>query len=152
MSPALGVILPPYAAVQEECMTVNSWIPNDAKAAVAIDPQWLQRCIALSRDNLLEALPEQLSEEEKRDKAVYMRLPAPQWQQALEDLSSEELRLLLLFFTRAEMLLSGWDAGKDSPAIAINKVLRQRGEKLSKATLQWIRQHSDNRFIPNGGL
>ncbi len=133
-------------------MTVNDWTPNTAKAALEIDPQWLQRCIALSRGDALETLPSLRSDEEKRDKAQYMRLPPAQWQQAVSEFSNDELLQLIRFFTRAEMLISGWDAGKDSPAIAINKVLRQRGEKIPKDTLLWIRQHSDNRFIPNGGL
>jgi hypothetical protein len=30
--------------------------------------------------------------------------------------------------------------------------LRQRGEKLSRDMLLWIRANTDNRFIPNGGL
>ncbi|MGB5325866.1 MAG: hypothetical protein WBN40_10640, partial [Pseudomonadales bacterium] len=59
---------------------------------------------------------------------------------------------LMRFFTCAEMQLPGWQAGDKSPVIAINKILKRRGHKLDKAMLGWIRQHSDNRFLPNGPL
>ena len=81
-----------------------------------------------------------------------MRLTLAPWQEAVADLSNEELIALIRFFTVVEERISGWDAGAESPAIWINKVLRQRGEKLSVETLRWIRANSSNRFIPNGGL
>jgi len=36
--------------------------------------------------------------------------------------------------------------------IPLAKVLRTRGARLDKAFLQWLRQVSDNRFLPYGPL
>lgn len=133
-------------------MSVSDWTPVSSRAELEIDREWLQKCLAISQQDALEALPTRLSADEIRDKANYMQLSLEQWQSAVTDFSNEDLVALIRFFTRAEMLLPGWEAGKTSPVIALNKVLRLRGERLSRETLIWIRQNSDNRFIPNGGL
>ena len=136
----------------ENGMSVSDWTPVSSRAELEIDREWLQKCLAISQQDALEALPTRLSADEIRDKANYMQLSLEQWQSAVTDFSNEDLVALIRFFTRAEMLLPGWEAGKTSPVIALNKVLRLRGERLSRETLIWIRQNSDNRFIPNGGL
>jgi len=133
-------------------MAIGSWTPEKEKDTLSIDTQWLQKCIALSRSDKLELLPAPFSEQEQQKYAVFMRVAPEQWQAAVADLSNDELVDLIRFFTRAEKLISGWDAGKESPAIWINKALRKRGEKLSRDMLLWIRANTDNRFIPNGGL
>lgn len=133
-------------------MSVNDWTPDAQLAQQQIDSQWLKKCIAISQADTLETMAAQIGEADLREKAAYMRLPPEQWQAVATDFDNDELVALIRFFTRAEMLLSGWEAGNDSPAIALNKALRQRGEKLSKETLLWIRANSDNRYIPNGGL
>ncbi|MBB5187090.1 hypothetical protein HNQ57_001353 [Zhongshania antarctica] len=133
-------------------MAIGSWTPEKEKDTLSIDTQWLQQCIALSRSDKLELLPAPFSEQEQQKYAVFMRVAPEQWQAAVADFSNDELVDLIRFFTRAEKLISGWDAGKESPAIWINKALRKRGEKLSRDMLLWIRANTDNRFIPNGGL
>ncbi len=65
---------------------------------------------------------------------------------------SEQLLHLVRFFTLAEMQLSGWEAGAESPVIWIVKTLRRRKSPPSKDLLLWIKANSDNRFIPNGAL
>jgi hypothetical protein len=133
-------------------MAIGSWTPEKEKVTLSIDTQWLQQCIALSSSDKLELLPAPFSEEEQQKYAVFMRVAPEQWQVAVANFSNDELVDLIRFFTRAEKLISGWDAGKESPAIWINKALRKRGEKLSRDMLLWIRANTDNRFIPNGGL
>lgn len=133
-------------------MAIGSWTPEKEKVTLSIDTQWLQQCIVLSRSDKLELLPAPFSEEEQQKYAVFMRVAPEQWQAAVANFSNDELVDLIRFFTRAEKLISGWDAGKESPAIWINKALRKRGEKLSRDMLLWIRANTDNRFIPNGGL
>ncbi|AKH70104.1 hypothetical protein IMCC21906_02449 [Spongiibacter sp. IMCC21906] len=133
-------------------MSVNDWTPDTQLAQQQIDSQWLKKCIAMSQANALETMAEQIDAADLREKAAYMRLPPEQWQAATTHFNNDELIALIRFFTRAEMLLSGWEAGNSSPVIALNKALRQRGEKLSKETLLWIRANSDNRYIPNGAL
>ncbi len=133
-------------------MSIGSWTPETEKAAISIDKAWLKRCITLSDEASLSALPAPFTDEGLQRYSPVMRLTLAPWQEAVADLSNDELIALIRFFTVAEERISGWDAGAESPAIWINKVLRQRGEKLSVETLRWIRANSSNRFIPNGGL
>jgi hypothetical protein len=133
-------------------MTIGSWTPESEKAALEIDGNWLLQCVALSTDEALQALPKPFSDAELSRYSTFMRFSPEAWKTAVEPLESDQLKALIRFFTVAEMRISGWDAGAESPAIWINKVLRSRGEKLSKDELLWIRANSDNRFIPNGGL
>ena len=133
-------------------MAIGSWTPEKEKDTFSINTQWLQQCIEISRSEQLELLPAPFSEQQQQEHSAFMRFSADQWQAAVADFSSDDLIDLIRFFTRAEKLISGWDAGKESPAIWINKVLRKRGEKLSRDMLLWIRANTDNRFIPNGGL
>lgn len=133
-------------------MTIGSWTPDSEKASLHIDPLWLKRCIGLSDDESLAQLPAPFSEEEQQRYSPLMRLGAEPWQDAVADFDNAELHALIRFFTAAEERISGWEAGAESPAIWINKVLRKRGDKLPVETLRWIRANSRNRFIPNGGL
>ncbi|MGJ8686924.1 MAG: hypothetical protein ACSHWQ_05560 [Spongiibacteraceae bacterium] len=133
-------------------MSIGSWTPESESKEVTIEAAFLQRCIELSRAEQLELLPAPFSAEEQPHYASYMRLSQDQWQAAAEELANEDILHLIRFFTRAEMLISGWDADNDSPVIWLNKVLKKRGEKLSRDMLLWIRSNSNNRFIPNGGL
>ncbi|CAA0078371.1 Uncharacterised protein [Zhongshania aliphaticivorans] len=133
-------------------MTIGSWIPETEKTTMTIDQEWLKRCITISTEDRLDALPTPFTTEEQQKYSVVMRLPQQQWQDAAVELSNDDIIALIRFFTKAEKLIDGWDAGKESPAIWLNKVLRKRGEKLDRELLLWIRNNTDNRFIPNGGL
>jgi hypothetical protein len=48
--------------------------------------------------------------------------------------------------------LPGWEAGADSPVIPLAKILRQRGARLDKPLLQWLREVNKNRYLPYGPL
>ena len=130
-------------------MTIGSWTPaNEA----TIERAMLDKGLSLARKQSLESLPEEFTQGEIERYAPAMKLTQSQWEAVLADYSSEELRLLIHFFTRAEMLLPGWDAGESSPAIWANKLLKRRGERLSPEDLHWLRENTSNRFIPNGSL
>jgi hypothetical protein len=133
-------------------MVIGSWTPENEKSDLSIDLQWLQRCIVISSEDRLEELPSPFTDDEQQRYGVFMRVSHAHWQEAAADFSNEDIVALIRFFTRAEKRICGWDAGKESPAIWLNKVLRSRGEKLDRDMLMWIRNNTDNRFIPNGGL
>ncbi len=130
-------------------MTIGSWTP--AKEAT-IERAMLDKGLSLARKQTLESLAEEFTQDEIERYAPAMKLTQPQWEAVLSDYSSDELRLLIRFFTRAEMLLPGWDAGESSPAIWANKLLKRRGERLPPEDLRWLRENTSNRFIPNGSL
>ncbi|AWF79916.1 hypothetical protein BTJ40_03285 [Microbulbifer sp. A4B17] len=84
--------------------------------------------------------------------STLIRLPAQHWIEESENWSSTQLWQLIRFFTQAEMKLPGWDAGAESAVIPLAKVLKKRSTPLTKEQLLWIRQNSNNRYLPYGPL
>lgn len=132
-------------------MSVNAWTPTTPDQQV--DPEPLKKFIQLAESEAtLSALTRTLTAEEIENNRYLMSLPQQKWQPLLEDFTTDELQLLIKFFTLAEMQLPGWDAGEKSPVIWIVKLLRKKHAPLSKEQLLWIKNHSTNRFLPNGPL
>lgn len=135
-------------------MSVGAWTPDSQASDVQIEADFLKRAIALAEggEEQLTSLSAHISEAEVQNMAPIMRAEKDDWVKAASHYSSDELLALIRFFTLAEMQLPGWEAGDKSPVIWLNKIRRQQGEKLDRDTLLWMRENSDNRFIPNGGL
>ncbi len=136
-------------------MSTGTWDPssNTSKLDINIDPaslaDLLKRFLALAENNQLDNLATQMDEQDRSQFAI-MQADLALWQNALSDYSEAQLIALIRFFTLVEMALPEWAAGAKSPVISINKILKSRGHKLDREMLMWIKQHSDNRFIPNG--
>ena len=136
-------------------MSTGTWDPssNTSKLDINIDPaslaDLLKRFLALAEKNQLGDLMTQMSEQDKSQFAI-MQADLALWQNVLSDYSEAQLIALIQFFTIVEMALPEWVAGAKSPVISINKILKSRGHKLDREMLMWIKQNSDNRFIPNG--
>jgi len=132
-------------------MTTGTWDPGSktSKLDVNIDPALLQRFLVLAVNNQLSDLANNIDEQDKSQFAI-MQADLTQWKNAVNDYSETQLIALIRFFTLIEMALPEWAAGAKSPVISINKILKSRGHKLEKEMLLWIKQNSDNRFIPNG--
>ncbi|TNF35999.1 MAG: hypothetical protein EP312_02380 [Gammaproteobacteria bacterium] len=135
-------------------MSIGTWSPDTGTVSVntTLDKSWLDRFIAFSRDEELTQLPSLLTPQAQGDLAAYMLVSHSDWQAAVDGYDTDSLWHLMRFLVMAEMHLPGWQAGADSPVIALNKVLKQHAAPLTREQLQWIRTHSDNRFIPNGAL
>jgi hypothetical protein len=73
------------------------------------------------------------------------------WAGATERLLDEELVGLAKVFTLLEHQYATFKAGSDSPVIAIARTLKERGE-WHKSLTQWVKAHTDNRFLPHGSL
>lgn len=131
-------------------MNIGNWTPTNPDAE--IDSALLETGLTASREGKLEELTQILSLDQQTDLASQLRLPKETWLIALEHYNSEQLKALLRFFVRAEMLVPGCEVGDQSPAIWANKLLRQRGDRLTKEDLLWIRENTNNRFIPNGSI
>ncbi len=130
-------------------MSIGSWTPA---GETSIDRGFLVKAVEIAKQDQLEQLANHFDANECERYAPTMRLSQSDWLGALEDFDNDELRLLIKFFALAEMQLSGWEAGDSSPAIWASKVLKKRGERLSAEELLWLREHSTNRYIPNGRL
>lgn len=135
-------------------MSIGAWEPSgeEIKTTAEIDVNALPLLIGLSENNQLSAIGNHLSNDQINQYRPWMKVDTQKWQAAVATLNSEQITHLIRFFTLAEMQLEGWEAGNDSPVIALNKVLKKRGDRLDKTMLMWIRQNSNNRFIPNGAL
>ncbi len=136
-------------------MTVDSWDPNQPNTPPALTTSetraLLERFASLSANNRLEALNEELSATERKQNQL-MFLDEEEWLPLLEGVTNATLLDLIRFFTIAEMQLSGWQAGEKSPVIVITRHLKRQGIKLDKSLLVWIKENSNNRFIPNGAI
>ncbi|WP_250459407.1 hypothetical protein [Microbulbifer litoralis] len=134
-------------------MSVGAWEPDRAaaqeKSQEPIDRELLQRYIAAVRAD--KPLGEVL---EPRDMQAshLVRLPAQRWLEESEAWDSEQLWQLIRFFTLAEQQLPGWDAGAESAVIPLARALRRRKTPLDRDQLLWIKEHSDNRYLPYGPL
>ena len=73
------------------------------------------------------------------------------WAEACESLETLELAALAKLFTLLEGQYSTFSAGADSPVIPIVRALKTQGE-WQKSDTQWIKSHTDNRFLPHGSL
>ena len=134
-------------------MSIGSWDPAAESAAYhqQIDPDTLARLIAYSREGKLEQLEQLIAGEDSQVLAGLMQIEHGAWLEAAENLQEDDLLDLIRFFAVAENL-PGWEAGAKSPVIPLARVLRNRGRRLDKALLQWLREVSDNRFLPYGPL
>ena len=132
-------------------MTTGTWDPSSKAStlSVSIDSALLQRFLLLAENDQLSDLANNIDEQDRSQFAL-MQADLTAWKNALTDYSEGQLIALIRFFTLVEMALPEWAAGAKSPVISINKILKSRGHKLDKAMLLWIKQNSDNRFIPNG--
>lgn len=133
-------------------MSIGSWTPESSSSSdSAISQDFLQRALHIVDNDQIHSLMDALTEEEKAQYSI-MHCETQPWSDALKGYDNDKLIKLIKFFALAEMQLPGWQAGENSPVIAINRYLVSQGDKLDKSTLLWLREHSTNRFIPNGAI
>lgn len=134
-------------------MSVGSWEPQvsgqQEESHWEFNRNQLQRLIAAAESE--GALVDVISEEDQQASKL-IRLPAQHWLEESQRWGDDQLWQLIRFFTLAEMQLTGWDAGAESSVIPLAKALRQRKTPLKREQLLWIRQHSNNRYLPYGPL
>lgn len=121
------------------------WEP---RSGPKLDRVRLDRLVEMAARVDLEDIAGSLTVDEISDGAALMKLPADDWDVAGE-LPDEEVVALIRFFTLAEMQLTGWDGGKDSPVIPLVRILKARGT-FDEALRKWIKHHTDNRYLPYG--
>ena len=134
-------------------MSLGSWDPKvEARSTeLLLESDLLHRLIAYSHDEQLAQLEQLLNANDKQRLAGLMKIDPLIWQTAAEPLLENDLLHLIRFFAVAEYL-PGWEAGATSPVIPLAKILRQRGVRLDKSLLQWLREVNDNRYLPFGPL
>ncbi len=73
------------------------------------------------------------------------------WESAAKTADAGEVVRWIRFFTLAEAKLAGFEAGAQSPVVALARTLRRRGEYPPDLT-RWIKANTANRFLPHGSL
>tara|TARA_B110000483_G_scaffold46849_1_gene58478 strand:- start:3159 stop:3659 length:501 start_codon:yes stop_codon:yes gene_type:complete len=139
--------------LRRKAMSLGSWDPKvEARSTeLLLESDLLHRLIAYSHDEQLAQLEQLLNANDKQRLAGLMKIDPLIWQTAAEPLLENDLLHLIRFFAVAENL-PGWEAGATSPVIPLAKILRQRGVRLDKSLLQWLREVNDNRYLPYGPL
>ena len=125
----------------------GTWEPAQK---IEITRETLDQYVKLARDLDLDELASGFPESELGSGSKLMKLQASSWG-AAESLDDSELEVLIRFFTKAEMELSGWNAGKTSPVIYLAKILKSRGS-FDPELKRWVKANTDNRFLPNGAV
>ena len=134
-------------------MSVGAWEPEKPNAANTAETP-IDHPLLTSIIRAMETGTEQLAQLDSKIVSAHWLagLPQAQWLSAVDNWSNEQIWMLIRFFTLAEMQLPEWQGGAESPVIPLAKALRQRKSPLSRDQLLWIRQHSDNRYLPYGPL
>jgi hypothetical protein len=126
---------------------VGVWQPGKP---VQVDVEKLRNYVGVMAEVNPEKLADALGENAIREDAGIMKQPAEAWQ-AAASLSDAELVALIRFFTLAEMQLDGWHGGKESPVIALVRILKERGG-FTADLRKWIKANTDNRYLPYGSV
>ena len=135
-------------------MVVGVWDSGDGLNLDVVLIRQLQevwRQCAHSVDADTSVIKHVMADAEQVRLAPIMRRELADWRPLMAALGDAELVDLVRFFALAEAELTGWEAGKRSPAIACARELRARGSYPSELT-KWLRKHSSNRFLPYGSL
>ena len=72
------------------------------------------------------------------------------WTELSASLEANQLIPLIRFFTLVEKE-QNWDLADKSPVIPLFKQLK-KSEGLNRELVQWVKSHTDNKFLPFGPL
>jgi hypothetical protein len=133
-------------------MSIGEWQPDSSSEQTAIDVAKLEALIAFSHQGQLLELANHLGDSEQQWLAGVMHARRDSWLEAASDMSGDDLIHLMKALAIAEMNIAGCTVGEKSPVIYLNRLLKQRGATLGRQDLLWIKQHSNNRFLPNGPI
>lgn len=136
--------------------SVDTWDPNQNNDAdtdtTSIDLEVLLRLAKISSNEQLEQLSEALTDDEIPAYRHLMKLHKEEWFKVSPELEQHTIIHLIRFFTLAEAQLSGWEAGSKSPVIWLCRELKKRGAFPDAELIAWIKDHTDNKFLPYGNL
>lgn len=135
-------------------MSLGSWNPADGKETVqyTLDKQLLKRLAQQAQAPNWQEQLEEIIVSLPAGANQMMKLDAQAWASAAGDFARAEIWALIQFFTVLEQREALYHAGDKSPVIGLNKLLKHRGEPLSRDEVLWIKANTDNRYLPNGPL
>ncbi|MAA70835.1 MAG: hypothetical protein CL679_03790 [Bermanella sp.] len=125
-------------------MSVDSWQPVNKTAQIS-DEQ-LARLLALSEDQPLEC---DLTSDLDWIQPL-AQVDGKIWQQVAAQLTSTQLKQLIGLFTLAEQQ-GNWSLGEQSAVIPLFKLYR-KAQGVDRELVQWVKAHTENKFLPFGPL
>lgn len=126
-------------------MTTGTWTPDNA-APTPPDADLLKQAAALGEAADLPREPTA----ELSALQPWMRRQQADWSPLLAPLDTATLVSLVRFFTLAEQHWAGWDGRERNPVVWICKELKSRDAFPDADLTRWIKDHTDNRFLPYG--
>lgn len=127
-------------------MSVTTWNPNQPTNTpeVARVRTWTAQAWEDA------ALLASLSDDDQQLIQRWITLDWTAWEPVISQLSAEELCHLMQLMTLAESHLNGCDAGAKSTVIHAFRQHKSKFGSPDKALVQWIKAHTQNRFLPYG--
>jgi hypothetical protein len=141
---------------ENRAVQVSAWQRNDKYIAAWLEIDGLFDVIRLreyammSKKSLLGQMPTMFSVVEERWRGNMMRLRPETWYEVGNQLSDDEIKHLIRFFTVAERDLPSWKSGSVSPVIWLTHFLQRRRTELDLELVEWIRKTSTNPYLPYG--
>lgn len=132
-------------------MSVEEWSPA-TPAVINIELERLEHLASLDKRGEVTQLAQVLNEKDRDWLAFVMKADRKAWEKAAAPLTDSQLVSLIKALAIAEMALPGCLVGEKSPVIHLNRLLKTRGSPLDRENLQWLKQHSTNRYLPNGPI
>jgi hypothetical protein len=133
-------------------MTTNTWQPAPKSTSSTDSKNALAEALKISQSHHLSDAIKALSKSQQDQLHILLHLPKADWAALVEDLNQKQIIQLIYLFTLAEFLKPEFEVGNNSPVISLNKLLKKRKQPLSKEQLQWIKDNSSNKFLPNGSV
>ena len=122
-------------------MSVDSWQPTPATPSIS--GEHIERLLNVaSQSTDLTPDLEWIQPFAQLDKNI--------WTEAASDLEPSELTRLIKLFTLCETQ-GNWGLGDKSSVIPLFKLLKKR-IGIDRELVQWVKQHTDNKFLPFGPL
>ena len=129
-------------------MSVGVWKPSGQVQVKSIDVELLKRFINVANELGEDINADSLQAQDMASTSWVMNLDRDAWSVSAE-LSSEQLKVLIRWFTLVEENVQGWEAGNKSPVIALVSQLKARGE-FEGELRKWIKSTTTNRYLPYG--
>lgn len=132
-------------------MTVETFSPEENLLPTKHFIDQLIKTLKPNEDSLTQII-DTISESDKKIGSKAHLLPKSFWESKLQSLPDEVILELIKFFVLAETSFSQWQFLEKSPAIACSKFLRNQKKRLPQSLILWIKEHSNNKFLPYGPL
>lgn len=130
-------------------MSLGTWQPTPNEQSLELSCALLAPL--LDPTNPLPETVEQLGEGPVDTYQQAAAIDSTHWLAFAETLSSEQRVRLIRAYTLLEQLPK-WQLGNNNPVISLFKVHKRLTGEIDQTLVQWIKDHTDNRFLPFGSL